>query len=167
MLAPLRAIAGIDLPCNMSKTVSLTSIAVFMFSFALCNRDSRYECIERTQKEVPNFHAAGTHPAVDYVLLHKGHKIYASCDTADISNLDPNATCGFRPLRKYECALQTDSILGNRAFVALEQLALRACEGRSPQPALYLPEFVHDGKSNLQVSPRATGDTAHLGSVNS
>lgn len=75
-----------------------------------CGANNQYECIERTQKDVPNFQAPGTHTEVDYVLLHDGHKIYAACDVENISNLDPTARCGFRPLRTYECTLQTDSI---------------------------------------------------------
>jgi Flp pilus assembly protein TadB len=71
---------------------------------------NRYECIERSQKEVPNFQAAGTHTEVDYVLLHDSHKIYASCDVATLNNLDPTARCGFRPLRTYGCAVQTAAI---------------------------------------------------------
>ncbi len=59
-----------------------------------CGVNNKYECIERTQKDVPNFQASGTHTEVDYVLLHDGHKIYAACDVANISNLDPTARCG-------------------------------------------------------------------------
>jgi hypothetical protein len=69
-----------------------------------------YECIERTEKQVPNFQASGTHAEVDYVLLHDVHKIYASCDWTGVSNLDSNARCGLRPLRNYECTVQPDTI---------------------------------------------------------
>src|SRR5271157_4427578 len=92
----------------MSKTVLLTTIAVLACGLTAC--ESKYECIERTQKEVPNFQAPGTHTEVDYVLLHDGHKIYAICDIADLGSLDPSARCGFRPLRKYECTLQPDTM---------------------------------------------------------
>jgi hypothetical protein len=88
------------------KSVLVAVIAFLVFSFTACN--SRYECIERTQKEVPNFMAAGTHTEVDYVLLHEGHKIYAACDVASLS--DPSARCGFRPLREYDCTLQPDGM---------------------------------------------------------
>lgn len=71
-----------------------------------CGATNQYECIERTQKDVPNFQAPGTHTEVDYVLLHDGHKIYAACDWENILNLDPTARCGFRPLRTYECTVQ-------------------------------------------------------------
>ena len=83
------------------------SVALFVVA---CGTNNNYECIERTQKEVPNLLAAGTHTEVDYVLLHDGHKIYAACDVADIGNLDPDARCGFRALRTYECTLQPESI---------------------------------------------------------
>lgn len=73
-----------------------------------CNRNS-YEVIERSEKEVPNFMAEGTHNEVHYVLLHDGHKIYANCDVHDLNNLDPNARCGFRPLHTYQCELGSDS----------------------------------------------------------
>jgi hypothetical protein len=69
-----------------------------------CNRN-KYEVIERTEDQVPNLEGTGTHAEVRYILLHDGHKIYASCDTSTFDNLDTNARCGFRPLRTYECFL--------------------------------------------------------------
>jgi hypothetical protein len=71
---------------------------------------NRYEVIGRTQKDVPNFQQPGTHIAVDYVMMHEGHKIYATCDVTTVDNLDPNARCGFRPLHTYKCALGDDRI---------------------------------------------------------
>jgi len=91
----LFAIANISLP-RSARTMTVES--------------NQYECIERSQREVPNFQAAGTHAEVDYVLLHDSHKIYASCDVTTLNNLDPTARCGFRPLRTYECAVQTAAI---------------------------------------------------------
>jgi hypothetical protein len=88
----------------------LTALGVLALSLAACNSDSRYECIGRAQKEVSNYGKPGTHTEVDYVLLHEGHKIYATCDLDSIGSLDPTATCGFRPLRKYECIVPTDSM---------------------------------------------------------
>ena len=72
-----------------------------------CNRN-RYEVVERSEKEVPNFQAAGTHGEVHYVLLNGGHKFYTTCDYHDLDKLDPTATCAFRPLRTYECVLNND-----------------------------------------------------------
>jgi len=97
----------------MIEKILFAAVAASVFSSIACNGDSKYECIERTQKEVPNFMREGTHTAVDYVLLHEGHKIYASCDTADLSNLDPSATCGFRPSQKVRMCL-TDGQHGER-----------------------------------------------------
>jgi hypothetical protein len=45
-----------------------------------------------------------------YILLHDGHRIYASCDSAVFASSDPDTTCGFRPLREYRCILGNDSI---------------------------------------------------------
>lgn len=93
---------------SISKVV--LAAMVVMASFTACGSDSKYEVIERTQKEVPNFQNTGTHTAVDYVLLHEGHKFYTSCDVTTLNSLDPSATCGFLPLRKYECTIQTASL---------------------------------------------------------
>ena len=94
-----------------------------------CGATNQYECIERTQKDVPNFQASGTHTEVDYVLLHDGHKIYGACDVVNISNLDPTARCGFRPLRTYECTLQTDSI--EKATFPLSDLKCKDGDGHN------------------------------------
>jgi hypothetical protein len=100
-----------------------------------CGADNEYEVIERTQKDdVPDFQGAGTHTAVDYVLLHDGHKIYAHCDTFDVNNLDQNATCGFRPLRSYECAVQPDNI--EKAKLPLSDL--RCKDGAGHNVYLYV-----------------------------
>ena len=71
-------------------------------------KSNKYEVVERSEKEVPNFMASGTHDEVHYVLLHGGHKFYVTCNWKDLSNLDPTATCAFRPLRTYECLLNND-----------------------------------------------------------
>lgn len=52
----------------------------------------------------------GTHTAVDYILSPDGHKIYAHCDTTDISNLDPTATCALLTLRTYACVVPSDNL---------------------------------------------------------
>jgi hypothetical protein len=103
--------------------------ALALWSVVACNRDTSYECIERTQKDVPNFQAEGTHTEVDYVLLHEGHKIYASCDVYDLDKLDPTATCGFRPLRKYKCAIQSDSM--EKATSVLSDLKCKDGDGHN------------------------------------
>ena len=90
---------------------------------------SAYECIERTEKEVPNFRASGTHTEVDYVLLHDAHKIYASCDWSEVSNLDSNARCGLRPLRMYECTVQPNAI--EKGTFPLSDLKCRDGDGHN------------------------------------
>jgi len=72
-----------------------------------CN-SNKYEVVERSEKEVPNFMTAGTHNEVHYVLLNGGHKFYTTCDYHIIDKLDPTSTCAFRPLRTYECLLNND-----------------------------------------------------------
>jgi len=85
-------------------------MAIIVSSVA-CERD-RYEVVGRTERDDVRDDPikGGTHSEVDYVLLHDGHKIYATCDTSSIGALDPTASCGFRPLRTYKCALQSDSL---------------------------------------------------------
>ena len=78
---------------------------------------------------MPNFQGAGTHTEVGYVLLHDGHKIYATCDTTTLSNLDPDATCGFRPLHTYECELRSDSI--QKGGMPLSDLKCKDSDGHS------------------------------------
>lgn len=71
---------------------------------------NKYEVIERTENQAPDLVGTGSHTEVRYVLMHDGHKIYASCDTTTFDNLDPNGRCSFRPLRTYECVLGDDRI---------------------------------------------------------
>jgi hypothetical protein len=87
---------------------ALLMLVIALSTFAVsCNRH-KYEVVERSQKEVPNFQQAGTHSEVHYVLLHDGHKFYTTCDWENLNHLDPSATCAFHPLRTYECALNND-----------------------------------------------------------
>jgi hypothetical protein len=107
------------------------TVAPYILALLLtaCN-GNKYEVIERTDKEVPNFRATGTHMGVDYVLFHDGHKIYASCDTSTLNTLDPQATCGFRPLRIYECTLGPDGNLANAAL-PLSDLKCKDADGHN------------------------------------
>jgi len=105
-------------------------LPVFLILLCIgCGKNNKYECIERTEKDVLNFQASGTHTEVDYVLLHDGHKIYAACDVQNIGNLDPTARCGFRALRTYECTLETDSI--EKATLPLSDLKCRDADGHN------------------------------------
>jgi hypothetical protein len=110
----------------VGRVLLLSMIAVWALGFTACTKHNHYEVIERTQKKVPNFHAAGTHIEVDYVLLNDGHKICATCDASEIGNLDPSATCGLRPLRKYECRLGEQT--GDKA---LSDLLCKDAEGHN------------------------------------
>jgi hypothetical protein len=92
-----------------------------------CGSSNKYEVVQRTEKDVPNYREGGTHTEVDYVLLHDGHKIYASCDVTSIGNLDPSATCGFRPLHKYECEVQSDSM--QKAQLPMSDLKCKDADG--------------------------------------
>jgi hypothetical protein len=94
--------------------------------------NSKYEVIERSQQEVPNFMQPGTHTEVNYVLMHDGHKIYASCDTTTLDKLDQNATCAFRPLHAYVCELQADSASDNmKSKLPLSDLKCKDADGHS------------------------------------
>ncbi len=94
---------------SVKKKTLLFIVIGFSALAVSCNRN-KYEVVERSQKEVPNFMAAGTHTEVHYVLLNGGHKFYTTCDWENLKNLDPSATCAFRPLRTYECVLNNDPI---------------------------------------------------------
>jgi hypothetical protein len=104
---------------ELAKREPSTRLTVLAAPLALCltacDRD-RYEVVGRVQKEVPNYLKDGTHNEVDYVLLHDGHRIYATCDAYNLSNLDPHATCGFRPLRSYACVLGPDGDLEHQTL---------------------------------------------------
>ena len=112
----LFAISNVNLPSKPRVTVA---------------ESNQYECIERAQREVRNFQAGGTHTEVDYVLLHDGHKIYASCDLTTLDNLDPTATCGFRPLRTYECKVQSAAIENAKASEPLSDLKCKDGDGHN------------------------------------
>jgi hypothetical protein len=84
---------------------AVTRMTACVLLLSACTGDHLYEVVERTQKEIPNFQSPGLHIEVGYVLLQEGHKIHATCDFTDVDRLDPNATCGLRPLRKYACRL--------------------------------------------------------------
>lgn len=112
----LFAIANVNLSGKAQSTVA---------------ENNRYECTERVQKDVPNFLSKGTHTAVDYVLLHDGHKIYAACDVTTVDNLDPTARCGFRPLRTYECTVQPAAIENAKPSEPLSDLKCKDGDGHN------------------------------------
>lgn len=112
----LFAIANVNLSGKAQSTVA---------------ENNRYECIERVQKEVPNFQAKGTHVEVDYVLLHDGHKIYAACDLMTVDEPVSTASCGFRPLRTYECVVQPAAIENAKASEPLSDLKCKDGDGHN------------------------------------
>jgi hypothetical protein len=95
-----------------------------------CANDN-YEVVERNDVSFPNYEASGTHDGVSYVLLHDGHKIYADCDVSTVDRTDPNASCGFRPLRTYKCELQSDKLLTGDAKFPLSDLRCKDADGRN------------------------------------
>jgi hypothetical protein len=109
------------------QALIMTSLCLTLPLIA-CNTN-RYELVGRSQREVPNSQRAGTHTEVDYVLLHDGHKIFATCDLDSIGSLDPDASCGLRPLRTYECTLGEDS--GEKASGPLSDLKCKDSNGHN------------------------------------
>ena len=76
-------------------------LAVLYYTVA-CSRNT-YECMERTEKKTPNFPQPGDYRFVDYVLLHNGQKIQATCDLKAVGRLDSAASCGLLPHQIYHC----------------------------------------------------------------
>ena len=107
----------------------LAAIAVIIIFPAGCGKNNQCECVERSEKEVPDHMGPGSHIEVEYVLLHDGHKIYASCDVSTVNNLDPDATCGFRPLRTYKCTVQSGST--EKATLPMSDLKCEDGDGRN------------------------------------
>jgi hypothetical protein len=106
----------------MSKTLVL--LAVFLLG---CGASTKYEVIERTQTLVPD--VEGPQTEVHYVLLHDGHKIYADCNASTVDRMDPNASCGFRPLHSYDCEIQSDSM--TKASMPMSDLKCKDADGRN------------------------------------
>lgn len=103
--------------------------ALILLPLTGCDRNL-YEVVGRTMREAPNRYTDGVHSEVDYVLLHDGHRIYATCDTSSLDHLDPQATCGFHPLRSYQCELGPDGNLGN-APLPLSDLKCKDADGHN------------------------------------
>jgi len=77
-------------------------------AFAAEDYAGEYELVERTQREVPNFQAAGRHYEIAYVQVHDGHRFYATCDATTVNTLDSTSSCALAVLRKYPCRLGKD-----------------------------------------------------------
>ena len=73
---------------NMGNRTMLLMVVAFSAFTVSCNRN-KYEVVERSEKEVPNFMELGTHSEVHYVLLNGGHKFYATCDWQPLIHTEP------------------------------------------------------------------------------
>lgn len=96
-----------------NEVTNVWYLAVIIWAITIldgCNQQG-YEVLERSEKEVSNFQGPGTHTEMDYVLLHDGHKIQASCDFERFASSDPESTCAFRILKSYPCASGRDSMM--------------------------------------------------------
>lgn len=92
-----------------------------------------YRVIERIDNYVdkesrPASQQLHDHEIVGLVFAHQGHKIYGRCDLSTLNNLDPNASCGLRPLHDYECTPGRDDIM--KAPMPLSDLTCTGGDGR-------------------------------------
>ena len=115
-----------------------------------CGTNTKYVVIERTQTLTPNA-VEGPHTEVHYVLLHDGHKIYADCDVTTVDHMDPNASCGFRPLHSYDCEIQSDSIV--KAKMPMSDLKYKDADGR----CMWLRKSDRSGGAQLGTMPAFAG----------
>jgi hypothetical protein len=96
-------------PRRIVKSTCLLLLCLFLTA---CNRD-RYRVVERIDRFVDKQGRqvadkwydglAYDHEEVSFVLKHGGSRIHATCDLSTLDKLDPNASCGLRPLREYAC----------------------------------------------------------------
>lgn len=137
--------------CDILRPVKKLGSAVLGLSLLLfgvgCST-STYEVVERSAKEVANYGAPGTHEEISYVLLSGGRKIYATCDVTSVDNLDSQATCGFRPLRKYQCQLGRDNDLWN-APLPISDLKCLDADGRHVYLYVYKEETAYPNQFPL------------------
>ncbi len=123
ILAGLLAVGGLYL---------LLSPSVPSLSFTASHRD-QYRVVERSDTYVDKEGRAVSdqsydHEVIHFVLAHDGRKIYALCDLSTLDKLDPNASCGLRPLRSYECLIGRDDVM--KAPMPLSDLTCTDGDGR-------------------------------------
>lgn len=100
----------------------------------LLHSDKRnYRVIERTDNYVnkegqPASGQPFDHEIVNLVFAHDGHRIYGQCDLSTLNKLAPNASCGLRPLRDYDCLVGRDDVL--KAPIPLSDLTCTDADGR-------------------------------------
>lgn len=117
------------------RPMMLGLVVVLTVSFTACNRN-KYRVIERADRyldkqnrPVPDaMSEAYDHDEVGFVLTHGGRKIHATCDLSTLNKMDPNASCGLRPLRTYQCVVSRDDVLN--APMPLSDLLCKDGDGR-------------------------------------
>jgi hypothetical protein len=92
-----------------------------------------YRIIERTDNYVdkegrPASEQLHDHEIVSLVFAHEGHKIYGQCDLSTLNKLDPNASCGLRPIHDYNCVTGRDDVM--TAPMPLSDLTCTDADGR-------------------------------------
>jgi hypothetical protein len=92
-----------------------------------------YRVVERTDTYVDKQGATAPesshdHEIVGLVLTHDDHRIHAICDLSTLDRLDPNASCGLRPLRNYQCFVGRDDVM--KAPMPLSDLTCADGDGR-------------------------------------
>jgi hypothetical protein len=92
-----------------------------------------YRVVERTDNYVdkagrPASEQLHDHEIVGLVFAHEGHRIYGQCDLSTLNNIDPNASCGLRPLHDYKCVVGRDDIMN--APMPLSDLTCTDADGR-------------------------------------
>jgi hypothetical protein len=97
------------------------------------SNQSRYRVVERSDIYVdkqgrPMSNQIYDHEVVQLVLAHDERRIHATCDLSTLDKLDPNASCGLRPLRNYECLFPTDAAVN--ALLPLSDLTCTDGNGR-------------------------------------
>ena len=106
-----------------------------LFSSSVLSRlnQNRYRVIQRSDIYVDKQGRAVSdqsydHDVVQFVLAHDKQKVFAQCDLSTLDKLDPNASCGLRPLRDYECLLGRDDVM--KAPMPLSDLICTDRDGR-------------------------------------
>lgn len=94
---------------------------------------STYRVVERTDVYVdkeghPVSDKAYDHEVVRFVLTHGDKRIYALCDLSTLDKMAPDAGCGLRPLRDYQCFLPTDDL--TKATMPLSDITCTDSSGR-------------------------------------
>lgn len=92
-----------------------------------------YRVIERTDNYVdkeggPASQQFHDHEIVSVVLSHDEHKIYGLCDLSTLDKIDPNASCGLRPMHDYDCVVGRDDVM--KAPMPISDLTCTDADGR-------------------------------------